>query len=248
MKVQDPVCGMTIEEKDASATSPYKGKTYYFCSTSCKDKFKKNSETYAPDKTISAAEYEGERKHAGISQEQKKETACPLCGKELFPEPHVHAAKVEWTCPMHPEVRLPSPGACPKCGMALEPVEPPAVSSRAEWTCPMHPEIVRDAPGACPICGMALEPRTVSLEEEENPELIDMIRRFKVSTVLTIPLVYIAMGSYVPAISPEKFIPVELLKWLELILATPAVLYGAAGRSSCAGGSRLSPGIPTCSP
>ena len=90
----------------------------------------------------------------------------------------------------------------------------------------MHPEIVRDAPGSCPICGMALEPRTVSLEEEENPELIDMTRRFKVGTVLTIPLVYIAMGGYIPAISPEKFIPMEMLKWLELILATPVVLWG----------------------
>jgi Cu+-exporting ATPase len=94
------------------------------------------------------------------------------------------------------------------------------------FTCPMHPEIVRDAPGSCPICGMALEPRTVSLEEEENPELIDMTRRFRIGTILTIPLVYIAMGGYITAISPEKFIPVHLLKWLELILATPVVLWG----------------------
>ena len=90
----------------------------------------------------------------------------------------------------------------------------------------MHPEIVRDAPGACPICGMALEPKTISGEEEENPELIDMTRRFKISVVLTIPLVYIAMGSMIPAISPEKFIPMGMLKWLELILATPVVLWG----------------------
>lgn len=131
-----------------------------------------------------------------------------------------------FTCPMHPEIRQQGPGACPKCGMALEPVEPIVASSKTEWTCPMHPEIVRAAPGSCPICGMALEPRTVSLEEEENPELIDMTRRFKASTVLTIPLVYIAMGSYIPAISPEKFIPMEMLKWVELILATPVVLWG----------------------
>jgi len=73
---------------------------------------------------------------------------------------------------------------------------------------------------------MALEPRTVSLDTEENPELIDITRRFKVGTVMTIPLVYIAMDSYIPAISPEKFIPMEMLKWLELILATPVVLWG----------------------
>src|SRR5512143_2891965 len=52
-----------------------------------------------------------------------------------------------YTCPMHPEIRQGGPGACPKCGMALEPVEPQPLSSKTEWTCPMHPEIVRDAPG-----------------------------------------------------------------------------------------------------
>ena len=131
-----------------------------------------------------------------------------------------------FTCPMHPEVRQAGPGACPKCGMALEPVEPIAASSKTEWTCPMHPEIVRDAPGNCPICGMVLEPKTITAEEQENPELSDMTRRFTVCVVLTIPLVYITMGGLIPAISPEKFIPMEMLKWLELILATPVVLWG----------------------
>ncbi|MGE5892886.1 MAG: heavy metal translocating P-type ATPase [bacterium] len=136
------------------------------------------------------------------------------------------ASAAEHTCPMHPEVRQKGPGSCPKCGMALEPVAPLVPATKTEWTCPMHPEIVRDAPGNCPICGMALEPRTVSVGEEANPELIDMARRFKTSVVLTIPLVYIAMGSYIPPVSPEKFIPMEILKWLELILATPVVLWG----------------------
>ncbi|HEY6616923.1 MAG TPA: heavy metal-binding domain-containing protein, partial [Vicinamibacterales bacterium] len=47
----------------------------------------------------------------------------------------------EYTCPMDPEVRQKGPGACPKCGMALEPVDFSPVT-RTEWTCPMHPEIV----------------------------------------------------------------------------------------------------------
>src|SRR5512141_25607 len=70
-----------------------------------------------------------------------------------------------YTCPMHPEIRQDHPGACPKCGMALEPDLSTVPATRVEYTCPMHPEIVRDEPGACPICGMALEPRTVSVEE-----------------------------------------------------------------------------------
>jgi Cu+-exporting ATPase len=73
---------------------------------------------------------------------------------------------------------------------------------------------------------MALELRTISAEEQENPELINMTRRFKISVALSIPLVYIAMGGLIPAIAPEKFIPMGLLKWLELILATPVVLWG----------------------
>ena len=75
-----------------------------------------------------------------------------------------------YTCPMHPEVESPSPGACPKCGMTLELRTPAA--KRTEWTCPMHPEIVRSAPGACPKCGMALEPREVGVGADEELSLI----------------------------------------------------------------------------
>ena len=228
MNVKDPVCGMTINDKDAAATSTYRETTYYFCSTSCKEKFEKDPESYTHEKKTGAAE-PGPAANSSVSPEDMKHasTSCPTCGKKLFPgAPHEHEAKKAWTCPMHPEIRQPDPGACPKCGMALEPVEPLSVSSKTEWTCPMHPEIVRDAPGACPICGMALEPRTVSLGEGENPELTDMTRRFKVGVVLTVPLVYIAMGGLIPSISPEKFIPAEMLTWLELILATPVVLWG----------------------
>jgi Cu+-exporting ATPase len=56
-----------------------------------------------------------------------------------------------YTCPMHSEVRLAEPGACPKCGMALEPVVPAGPATRTEWVCPMHPEVVRDEPGSCPF-------------------------------------------------------------------------------------------------
>ena len=71
--------------------------------------------------------------------------------------------------------------------MALEP-EMPVAATRVEYTCPMHPEIVRPEPGHCPICGMALEPRTITAQEEENPELRDMTRRFWISLALTAPL------------------------------------------------------------
>ncbi|MGD8414909.1 MAG: heavy metal-binding domain-containing protein, partial [Candidatus Latescibacterota bacterium] len=103
-----------------------------------------------------------------------------------------------YTCPMHPEVEQSGSGDCPKCGMALELMGVPASTTRTEWTCPMHPEIVRDEPGDCPKCGMALEPRTVATEEEDNPELRDMSRRFWFSVALAIPLLAIAMIDMLP--------------------------------------------------
>jgi Cu+-exporting ATPase len=90
----------------------------------------------------------------------------------------------------------------------------------------MHPQIVRDAPGNCPICGMALEPRTVSLEEEETPELTDMRRRFRVSAALTIPLVAAAMAEMLPGQPLEGALPPRAIPWIGLALATPVVLWG----------------------
>ena len=82
-----------------------------------------------------------------------------------------------------------------------------------EYTCPMHPEIIRDAPGFCPICGMALEPRVATLEDRPNAELIDMRRRLIVCAILTAPVFAGAMLEIIPS-------------WLQLILATPVVLWG----------------------
>ena len=132
-----------------------------------------------------------------------------------------------YVCPMCPEVRQLGPGPCPKCGMALDPESPALPATKTEYTCPMHPEIVRTEPGSCPICGMALEPRTVTCEED-NPELRDMTRRFWISLALTAPLLAIAMGSM---FWPHAFMgssPWKLgdLPWLELLLATPVVLWG----------------------
>jgi Cu+-exporting ATPase len=127
---------------------------------------------------------------------------------------------------MHPEIQEMGPSPCPKCGMALEPESVPMSATRTEYTCPMHPEILRDAPGDCPICGMALEPVTVTAEEPENPELVDMTRRFWVSAVLTLPLLVIAMGGMIPGISFEWIGSHRVLAWLELALATPVVLWG----------------------
>src|ERR1700726_3922117 len=77
----------------------------------------------------------------------------------------------------------------------------------------MHPQVIRDAPGTCPICGMALERRVATAEEQPNAELLDMQRRFIVSAILSAPLLIGAMMEMIPG-------------WLQLVLATPVVLWG----------------------
>ncbi|MEC4669215.1 MAG: heavy metal-binding domain-containing protein, partial [Nitrospirota bacterium] len=132
----------------------------------------------------------------------------------------------DFTCPMHPEVHQTAPGSCPSCGMALEPAVSMLKATKTEYVCPMHPEIVRDEPGSCPICGMALEPRTISLEEEVNPELVDMTRRFWISLVLAAPLVILAMAEMIPGQPVQRVLGANLIPWIQLVLATPVVLWG----------------------
>jgi len=97
--------------------------------------------------------------------------------------------------------------------------EPP---TNAVYTCPMHPEIVRNGAGACPICGMALEPLVATLEDRENPELTDMRRRFRISAVLTAPILLMAMGEM---FGLHWFTP-RMEVWIQLLLATPVVVWG----------------------
>ncbi len=191
---RDPVCGMDVDPAKPAAKLIYAGVTYYFCCSGCADKFGADPQKYLSPR----------------------------------PKPSIATAKtpaargVEYVCPMDPEVRQIGPGACPKCGMALEP-DVPLTASRTTWTCPMHPEIVRDGPGACPICGMALEPQTVTAQSDDNPELRDMTRRFWSGVLLGVPLIVLSMahmvGPLAHAISPR------LAAWIEFALATPIVLW-----------------------
>jgi Cu+-exporting ATPase len=131
----------------------------------------------------------------------------------------------QYVCPMDPEVEQDHPGACPKCGMALEPVLATLPAARVEYTCPMHPEIVRNAPGACPICGMALEPRTVAIDDAPNPELVDMTRRLWIAMALGLPVFLLAMGDMVLGMGLGGRLDVRVTNWVGLVCATPVVLW-----------------------
>src|SRR5690606_3469149 len=95
-----------------------------------------------------------------------------------------------------------------------------AASEGTIYTCPMHPEIRQDKPGNCPLCGMALEPLMPSLEEEENPELVDFRKRFWWTLPATIVVTFIAMFSH--SLFPGG-LPAQ--NWIEFVLTTPVVLY-----------------------
>ncbi len=95
----------------------------------------------------------------------------------------------------------------------------------AVYTCPMHPDVQQQGPGSCPKCGMALEAVTVTEEEDEDPELRGMTLRFWSSLVLTVPVIFLAMGEHV-GLPIHEWLDPRVSKWVELALATPVVLWG----------------------
>ncbi|MCU1270329.1 MAG: Lead, cadmium, zinc and mercury transporting ATPase [Acidobacteriaceae bacterium] len=214
---KDPVCGMTVDPATAKAKVEHAGRTYYFCCSGCAQKFQSN-----PDEYLKPKSPKPNLVTLGGSASTKP-PAQETSAKEAWHSGHKPDAA--YVCPMCPEVRESKPGPCPSCGMALE-AEFPTALTKTEYTCPMHPQIVRDQPGTCPICGMALEPRTVTATEEDNPELRDMTRRFWISVALTVPLLVIAMADMLPGMPVQRVFPGAWLPWIELLLATPVVLWG----------------------
>ena len=179
---KDPVCGMQVDPASARAKAEHGGRTYFFCCAGCATKFGAAPEKY------------------------------------LQPRP----------APAGPSLTIisPAPASRPVQAPAASSVaQPSAAAASGEYTCPMHPEIVTHAPGACPICGMALEPRTFTAEEEPSEELTDMSRRFWASCAFTLPLLLMAMAE-MAGVGPWRAWSFRSRNWVELALATPAVLWG----------------------
>ena len=219
----DPVCGMTVDPSTSKHRSEHAGEVVHFCSAGCKAKFDADPTRYPlagkPTTTTSAkAATEPQLQPAGAGDAPQPKAA----PAEASP------GVTKWTCPMHPEVESDRPGACPKCGMALEPVMPAPLATKTEWTCPMHPEIVRDAPGSCPICGMALEPRVATLEEGPSAEYLDMRRRFWVSVPLALGTLVLVMGdAFLPGTPVASTLSASTRLWLEMLLAIPVCTWAA---------------------
>ena len=127
-------------------------------------------------------------------------------------------------CPMHCEgdKTYDKKGDCPVCGMDL--VEMPSLA-KTQYTCPMHPEIIRDEAGNCPICGMDLVPMKPT-DSEENKTYIDLLHKFKISVLFTIPIFIIAMIQMLPNNPLEEIMSISNWNWVQLILSLPVVFYG----------------------
>src|SRR5690606_463027 len=107
-------------------------------------------------------------------------------------------------------------------GTTSKPAAAPAPQGTI-YTCPMHPQIRQPAPGSCPICGMALEPEMPTADQGPSHELVDMTRRFWVGLVLTLPVFVLEMGGHLLGL--HQLIAPQNSNWLQLVLATPVVLW-----------------------
>ena len=236
-QVIDPVCGMTVDPATAAGKTEYAGKTYYFCHPSCKAKFEADPQNYLAPKaasqliTIGAAKPVPMHSHSHQDHSSAVSEIDPVCGMTVNPATaagsYPYKGKTYYFCnpsceqkfKANPEHYLHKPD---------EPIPPPPTKpgERIEYICPMDPEVLAYAPGPCPICGMALEPRVVSAEPEDDSELRNMTRRFWVSAVLSLPLLVIAMGDMIPGDPFSGLRNWNGYGWLQLLLATPVVLWG----------------------
>jgi P-type Cu+ transporter len=169
---RDPVCGMSVDSRKAAAHLEHRGETYFFCAKGCAQKFSANPERYL--------------------------------NRSPTPAPASAASELTVILPATPS--LPS-----------TPEE-----KQIRYTCPMHPEIIQLGPGACPKCGMALEPMDIATEETPDVEYISMRNRFFFSAILTVPVFVLGMFGRKLGLHLSG----ELCNWIELLLATPVVLWG----------------------
>jgi len=246
MKI-DPVCGMKVKE-DTEHQRTFRGVDYHFCSAHCLEKFGESTDDYLGDNCthdpVCGMKVSRESVNHCVHKEHDYYFCSQHCVEKFSATPdtfegkdevceHHHASKKAqpenleaiYFCPMCPGQEQQGPGTCKVCGMALEPLAAPKMKEKTEYVCPMHPEVVSDAPGSCPKCGMALEARTLTLDED-NPELDNMTRRFKVSTVLAIPVFILAMVADLAPTWLPAWLTMSVVQWIEFALATPVVLWG----------------------
>ena len=160
--------------------------------------------------------------HPGCREKFKAAPERYLTAPPATPQPTGFVPRSQMTLPtMSP---LAATAALPATAAAAPRTCPPGTGATV-YICPMDPEVREDAPGACPICGMALEPETVAVAAGPNPELVDMTRRFWISLALTIPVFILAMAEHIPGQPLRGVLSGRASGWIQLLLATPVVLW-----------------------
>jgi P-type Cu+ transporter len=231
----DPICGMTVDPATAAGSHDHRGLRYYFCGLSCLERFKVDPERALQPQLVSPAK-PTTRKPLPMMQPAPVPTGAaaidPVCGMTVQPATaggsYEYQGKTYHFCatscltkfradPIYyltpPEQRAPRVIPVPSGGVV-------------EYVCPMDPEVLETQPGACRICGMALEPKVVSLEDERNPELEDMSRRFWICLGPSLLVMLLAMVDMIPGVSLPGGFTGSARNWVQLVLATPVVLWG----------------------
>ena len=231
----DPICGMTVDPASAAGSHEHKGQRYYFCGLSCLERFKADPERVLQPQLVSAAT-PTTRKPLPMMQPAPvmmgPVAVDPVCGMTVQQATaagsYEYQGKTYYFCAAScltkfraepnyyltpPEQRAPRVTPVPSGGVV-------------EYICPMDPEVLETKPGACRICGMALEPKVVSLNDERNPELEDMSRRFWVCLGPSILVMLSAMVDMVPGFSFPEALTGSTRNWAQWLLATPVVLWG----------------------
>jgi Cu+-exporting ATPase len=231
----DPICGMTVDSATAAGSHDHRGQRYYFCGLSCLERFKADPEQALQPQLVSSAKPTTRRPLPMMQPAQAVTEAAaidPVCGMTVQPATaagsYEHQGKTYYFCatscltkfrtdPIHyltpSEPRMPRVMPVPSGGVV-------------EYICPMDPEVLETRPGACRICGMALEPKVVSLEEERNPELEDMTRRFWICLGPSLLVMLLGMADMIPGLSLPQTFTGSTRNWVQWLLATPVVLWG----------------------
>lgn len=237
----DPICGMTVSPDTAAGRYDYNGETYYFCGLSCLERFRADPEralsrsTSTPGtRSLTLPPTPTSRKPLPMMMPVSKSEIDPVCGMTVQPSSaagsHSYQGKTYYFCATSCLAKfkkdpayylLPSEQRAP---LAM----PVPSGGVVEYICPMDPEVLETKPGACRICGMALEPKVISAEETGNPELEDMNRRFWIGLGPAVLVMLLAMSDMIPGMPLQRVFGGVALNWVQLVLATPVVLWGGA--------------------
>ena len=230
----DPICGMTVDPATAAGSHEHRGQRYYFCGLSCLERFKADPERALQPRPASPVKPVTTRRPLPMLQPAPVVTGAidPVCGMTVQPATaagsYEYQGKTYYFCatsclakfradPIYyltpVEQRLPRVAVVPSGGAV-------------EYVCPMDPEVLETQPGACRICGMALEPKMVSLEDERNPELEDMSRRFWICLGPSLLVMLLAMADMIQGLSLPQIFTGSMRNWVQWLLATPVVLWG----------------------